>query len=240
MAEVLSRASGAVREIAAPAGELPHYAGFKIPAPDRTAIAAARPCGPSKMSVRARHPAPIPDSPLTFSMEGLCGARFLPSLACLTSGRPDGIPCSPSTKFQEEIGGALSGRRPRCAAHRAARRGWNPVRAEYPGACTRGRLRRVEQEQFLVAADATTFIGSDEMSMLSPAVVPSAPPLPYVALSRGRCAKELGLSAKDEIVRNSGLTDKTAAAAGGRYTRGPVQAGTVAGLPVGLPEMEPV
>lgn len=198
-------------------------AGFKIPRQShrysgRTAMRA-------KLDVSEPGIPSDPDSPLTFSMEGFAG----PAPASLASffWAPGWNSVQSINKFQEEIGGALMGGDPgvRLVAPEA-----EPGGAEYPAAVPEPFAPHAGQ---WMVVPLHHIYGSDETSMLSPPVAERAP-APYIALSP-EDARALGLTEGDtaEITLDTHSLSLTVA------VHAALPAG-VAGLPVGLPGMEPV
>ena len=166
-----------------------------------------------------------PDSPLTFSMEGFAG----PAPASLSSffWAPGWNSVQSINKFQEEIGGALMGGDP---GVRLISPELEPGGAEYPGHVPEA---FVPQDGHWLIVPTHHIYGSDEMSMLSPAVAERAP-APHVALSP-EDGRALGLTEGDMAELHLDGHSLTLPVA----VRAALPKG-VAGLPVGLPAMEPV
>jgi NADH-quinone oxidoreductase subunit G len=166
-----------------------------------------------------------PDSPLTFSMEGLAG----PAPASLASffWAPGWNSVQSINKFQEEIGGALMGGDP---GVRLITPELKPDAAEYAGHVPEA---FVPHAGHWLVVPMHHIYGSDEMSMLSPAVAERAP-VPYVALSP-EDARALGLTEGDTAELNfDGHTFTLPVAVRVSLPKG------IAGLPVNLPGTEPV
>jgi NADH-quinone oxidoreductase subunit G len=198
-------------------------AGFKIPRQShrysgRTAMRA-------KQNVSEPGIPTDPDSPLTFSMEGFAGPA--PSSLASFFWAPGWNSVQSINKFQEEIGGALMGGDP---GVRLITPELEPGMAEYPHAVPEPCAPHLGQ--FLVVPMHHIY-GSDEMSMLSPAVAERAP-APYVALSP-EDAREIGLS-EGEVAefRLNGQSRTLPVAVRAALPKG------VAGIPVGLPGVEPI
>ncbi len=197
-------------------------AGFKIPRQShrysgRTAMRA-------KMDVSEPGIPHDPDSPLTFSMEGFAG----PAPASLASffWAPGWNSVQSINKFQEEIGGALLGGDSgvRLIAPEA-----EPGTAEYPGTVPEPFVPRAGQ---WLVVPLHHIYGSDEMSMLSPAVAARAP-APYVALSP-EDARLLGLSEGETAeISVDGQSRSLPVAVRAALPKG------VAGVPAALPGTEP-
>ncbi len=198
-------------------------AGFKIPRQShrysgRTAMRA-------KMDVSEPGIPTDPDSPLTFSMEGFAG----PAPASLASffWAPGWNSVQSINKFQEEIGGALMGGDP---GVRLIAPELEPGRAEYPGAIPEAFAPRPGK---WMVVPMYHIHGSDEMSMLSAAVAERAP-APHIALSP-EDAQLLGLGEGEMAELNiDGEILVLQVAVHAALPKG------VAGLPAGLPGMEPV
>jgi len=196
-------------------------AGFKIPRQShrysgRTAMRA-------RLDVSEPGIPQDPDSPLTFSMEGFAG----PAPASLASffWAPGWNSVQSINKFQEEIGGALMGGDPgvRLIAPES-----DPGTAVYPPLVPESFT--APDGQWLIVPMHHIF-GSDEMSMLSPAVAGRAP-APYIAIST-EDARILGLSEGNmaDVTVEDRIRTLTVA------VRAALPRG-VAGLPVGLPGVE--
>ena len=166
-----------------------------------------------------------PDSPLTFSMEGFAG----PAPASLSSflWAPGWNSVQSINKFQEEIGGALMGGDP---GVRLITPELKPDAAEYPGHVPEAFMPQIGH--WLIVPMHHIY-GSDELSMLSPAVAERAPS-PHIALSP-EDARALGLTEGDiaelSLYGHSLMLPVAVRAA---LPKG------IAGLPVGLPAVEPV
>ena len=164
-------------------------------------------------------------SPLTFSMEGFAG----PAPASLASffWAPGWNSVQSINKFQEEIGGALMGGDP---GVRLIAPELEPGRAEYPGAIPEAFAPRPGK---WMVVPMYHIHGSDEMSMLSAAVAERAP-APHIALSP-EDAQLLGLGEGEMAELNiDGEILVLQVAVHAALPKG------VAGLPAGLPGMEPV
>jgi NADH-quinone oxidoreductase subunit G len=162
-----------------------------------------------------------PDSPLAFSMEGFCGEP--PAALISRYWAPGWNSVQALNKFQAEVGGQLHGGEPGIRLVEPDSSKGADYFKHIPDPFT-------PDSSFLLIPLYHIF-GSEELSVLSPAVAGRAPK-PYVALNPADAAR-LGLGEGEEV-------EVTCAGASSRMPvvfRHKLPVGT-AGLPAGLPDLE--
>ena len=176
------------------------------------------------ISVHEPAPADDPDSPLSFSMEGYEGMP--PSSLITRFWYPAWNSVQAVNKFQIEVGGHLRGGDPGKRLMEPAVKGETPYFEKIPGT-----FEQRENELFLVPL--FHIFGSEELSMLSPAIAERAH-TPYLAMNP-EDAERLSIEEGKRVgLSISGATLIVPVVKRASLARG------IAGLPVGLPGMEKV
>jgi NADH-quinone oxidoreductase subunit G len=171
------------------------------------------------INVSEPKPPEDPDSPMSFSMEGYPGKP--PSSLIPFFWAPSWNSIQSTAKFQQEVGGELRGGDPGLRLIEPAADA-RPVYSGLPGEPQR-------REGEWLAVPLYHIFGSDELSMLSPAVAERAPQ-PYLALHPDDAAAlQLAAGAQAEV-RINGSVHRLPVQLAAEIARG------LAGIPAGLPQ----
>jgi NADH-quinone oxidoreductase subunit G len=181
---------GPIRDIAPPAGF--RVAGMKIPRQPhrwsgRTAITA-------NLSVHEPRPPEDPDTPLAFTMEGVCES-FAPPPLVPRFWAPGWNSPQALNKFQQEVGGPLRGGDPGVRLIEPRKEALQPYRREAPQSFKPRAVTESGGRFFFVAAHYV--FGSEELSALAPGVH-ALSPAAHLLLNPGD-AKKLNAAAGAEV-----------------------------------------
>jgi len=171
------------------------------------------------ITVHEPKPPDDPDTPFVFSMEGHFGRPPSPLIPLFWA--PGWNSAQATNKFQSEVGGSLRGGDPGIRLIEPAREGTLAYFSAVPSPFT------PRQGAWLLVPLYHIF-GTEELSVLSPAVAERAP-MPYLALNQ-----------EDATALHIGPDDELECTVAGATYRLPVKMGMelprgLAGLPVGLP-----